>query len=1132
MRTVLGSLVLGSTLTSVGFGLAAVQAQPTPAPGKPVAASPRPSPAAARPMPKPAPAPVLSGSVRGPDGKPVEGAVIIYRSLGAPGRELAAMTKTDADGRFRADLKTAGPVYVRVSAKGLAARSFEKVQPGSPLAVALDRGQTIQGLVRDSAGEPLAQATVVASPSFGVATSGWDAGTQSIETRTDARGAFRIEGIGPGLHSLRAIARGYGSAYQSDVRPGATVNLMARPGGWLAGRVIDPKGLPVRGALVRAGKEPQFWWTSPVEATDAEGRFELGGLDPGTYSIVARHADFAPGIVMGVAADVEGRADLSIALTVGGTVTGRLVDSEERPLAGRVAAQELAGQPMAPALIELLRTDAGADGRFRIERFPPGSYTLGVLAPRFAGRRVEVDVPGGAAVDLGDITLEQGLAIRGRVRSSAGGPIADAEIATGGFDMFRGGVSVDTRSGSDGSFVLAGVLPGPTQINVRATGFASVNDKTMMPGEEPVDVILTPGGSIAGLVVEEDGRPIDAYRIAGNSSKGKPWEGRVEKSVGSADGRFLLEDLAEDTYVLQVFVPDRAPATVPAIRVVAGRTGDAGTIRVPRGGVVRGMVVEASGDPVIGATVKAYGATQEMMEWRDTLQALSEPSGSFEIKGVPEGRRQIVATHPDYAPGDALVDVVAGKGPVEARLIMTQGGRIEGVARKRDGTPLAGLEVGVYSSSRARSGGMRPNPVTRGDGTFTAEHIAPGQTYVNLMAPVGPGRMMSMMSKQVEVREGETTSVEFLSREILVNGHVTKSGTPLSGLRLRFMGEGGMSMSMSAGFDSVAAAPTGPQRHTGTTGEEGTFALIVDTPGKYWVNTESVDGRVSYPSREVQIPDVETHNVELTFSGVPVTGVVIDKETDQPVAQAFVRAIPKNKEKADPGGGGSARTGADGRFQFDTNPGDYMLSAGSDGYASTNVPVTVPASGLSDARLELEKGLEIKGRVVDTSGQGVPSLNVSARSSTDELEGKGAQTLADGTFRMAGLPARPFNLCAGTELAGYAVRTRVAPGGPDVTMTLRPAARIRLLVKGPDGAPIAKAWPNVTKLGGAPISVSWMGPRAPSDSAGIAELSAPAGALEIEVWSPAYKGKTTVSVAEGATANVEVTLSEPVPKPN
>ena len=130
---------------------------------------------------------------------------------------------------------------------------------------------------------------------------------------------------------------------------------------------------------------------------------------------------------------------------------------------------------MARALIELLRTEVGADGRFRIERFPPGSYALGVLAPRFAGRRVEAEVSGAEpVVDLGDIALEQGLAIRGRVRSSAGGPIADAEIATGGFDMMRGGVMVDTRSGPDGSFVLAGVLPGPTQVNVRASGFASV----------------------------------------------------------------------------------------------------------------------------------------------------------------------------------------------------------------------------------------------------------------------------------------------------------------------------------------------------------------------------------------------------------------------------------------------------------------------------------------------------------------------------------------------------------------------------------------------------------------------------------------------------------------------------------
>src|SRR5258707_11277406 len=112
MRTALGSLVLGSSLASVAFGVAPSQTQSTPPPSKPAAATPRPGPAATKPSPKPPPPPVLSGSVRGPDGKPVEGAGILFRSLGAPGREPAAMTKTDAEGRFRADLKTAGPVYV------------------------------------------------------------------------------------------------------------------------------------------------------------------------------------------------------------------------------------------------------------------------------------------------------------------------------------------------------------------------------------------------------------------------------------------------------------------------------------------------------------------------------------------------------------------------------------------------------------------------------------------------------------------------------------------------------------------------------------------------------------------------------------------------------------------------------------------------------------------------------------------------------------------------------------------------------------------------------------------------------------------------------------------------------------
>jgi large repetitive protein len=1130
MRRVLGFPVLACALASLPFSeFALSQTAPAPPPEKTPRAVPRSAPAASKPSPKPTPLPILTGSVRGSDGKPVEGALVLYRPLAAPPREFAAATKTDAEGRFRAELKVAGPVYVRVTAKGLAGRTFDRVQPASPLAVVLDRGQVIEGDVRDGAGQPLAQVRVLASPTLGVAVSSWETDKQSIEAMTDARGHFRLDGVGPGLYSIAATARGFGSARKGNVRPGATVNLIARAGGWLAGRVTDPKGRPLPGALVRAELEPQFWGGSTVATTDAQGGFELPGLEPGNYTVVARHADFAPGVARGVTVDAEGSADVALVLTTGAAVAGRVVDSEGRPLAGRVAGQELASLPMPRSLVELLRADAGADGRFRLERVPPGSYGLGVSAPRYSGRRIETEVSDGEGViDLGDIALEEGLAIRGRVRTSSGAPIADAEITTGGFDMMRGGVFTQTRSEADGTFVLAGLVPGPTRVNVSALGFASLNNKTMTPGGDPVDLILTPGSSITGLVVEESDRPVDSYRVAASPSKAMAgWEGRAEKSVGSPDGRFLLEGLAEETYVLQVVVPDRAPATVSGVRVSAGRTTDAGLIRVPRGGIVRGTVTEASGDPIVGAAVKAYGTTQDAMEWREELQTLSEPSGSFEIRGVPEGPRQVVATHPDYAAADVVVDVVAAKGPVDTRLVLTQGGRIAGVARKRDGTPLAGLTIFANSRSYRLSGGSRRNHITGADGSFTIEHVAPGPTFVSLMAGVGPGRMMSMMSRQVEVREGETTSVDFSSREILVNGRVTKSGTPMSGLRLHFMGEGGVSYSVSSGFDSVAGAPTGPQRNLGVTGEDGTFALIVDTPGKYWVRTESQDGRTSYPSREVQVPDVETHSVELTFSGVPVIGIVVDKDTDQPVAQASVNAVVKEKNGPR---ASSAQTGPDGRFQIDAEPGEYTLSARAEGYGVTNLAATVGASGLSDARLELEKGLEIRGRVLDASGRGVASARVDARAGESSDFG-GAEALADGSFRISGLAAKPYNLCAGSELAGYAVRTSVSPGGPETTLTLRRAARVRLVVKGPDGAPVPKAWASVTKLGGAAISVPRTGIFGTTDSTGVTEIATPAGTLEIVVRAEKYEGTVGVTVAEGATVTSEVTLAESVEKP-
>jgi len=59
------------------------------------------------------------------------------------------------------------------------------------------------------------------------------------------------------------------------------------------------------------------------------------------------------------------------------------------------------------------------------------------------------------------------------------------------------------------------------------------------------------------------------------------------KDVTAPDGRFLLEDLAEGTYVVRARAPEVMPGTVSGVRVVAGRTADAGVIRLGAGGIVR-----------------------------------------------------------------------------------------------------------------------------------------------------------------------------------------------------------------------------------------------------------------------------------------------------------------------------------------------------------------------------------------------------------------------------------------------------------------------------------------------------------------------------------------------------------------
>jgi hypothetical protein len=1103
--------LLASTLAVLAL---AVHASPQAPPARP--APPR-APAA---KPTPPPPPVLEGVVRGPDRKPLEKALVAAAPIAPPignrffERPTPVSTRTDAAGRFRLVLRKHEPQTVRVEAPGLAAATRKDVAPGTSLTFDLAAGGAIEGTVRDGdTGQPAANLRVVASQAGAfsvpdVAESG------RVVTRTDANGRFKLQGLANGVYHVSASGRGRGATGRGSVRVGSRVDLVVFPAGSISGTVLGADGRPLAGATVSPAARPWGWGS--VEPVDERGRFELNGLTPGVYDVVARAPGLAPAFAAEVTVDRRTDARIELVVRPGARVVGRLLDANERPVGGKVAVGDLDGRPVPRVLAEPFATEAAADGRFAIDGVPVGEHALGVTAPGLARQRVDLAVrEGERQVDVGDVRLEVGIAIRGRVRSKAGQPIADAIVRANVLRMGNDGT--EARSEADGTFVLAGLEQGVYRVSAEAVGYGQ-EDKTAETGGEPVELVLSPAGTITGRVVDERGRPVESFRVSARTNE-RPGMGfrmpRFEETT-SEDGRFTLSSVAAGDYVVSVSAAELAAATVPGVKVAEGQSVDVGTVKLTAGGIVRGTVVDQTGAGISGASVAVAPLPQNWMMSGPPVEVSTDPAGAFELKGVAPGSADVGASHPNYASADPVsVQVDTAKPTTDVRLVLTAGGRIEGSIRRRDGSGRGGLVVNANPMAR-----FRPTPsgflsaTTLPDGSFAIEHVPAGRINVTFFARSG-GPMSGASMRTVDVRDGETTTLEIVDREILLSGRVTRSGAPGSGLRIDAMSSKGMMFFGGLQQGAPPAPPTGPQRMTATTRDDGSFEMLVDEPGSYGLNAVTLDGRVRLPTRTVEVPDADAHAVELSFDGVAVTGVVVDKETEAPLPFAAVSARPKDKEKGYTGG----MAGPDGRFQLEVEPGEYTLVANArdGGYGSAETVVQVGEGGVAEVKLALPKGLTISGKVTDTTGRPAPGVNVRAlQSGTGAMSGGYAQTLPDGSFELKSLKEGAYTVVADGDDGSFAMRPNVSPGA-QVTLALRPGARLSVTVTLPSGAPAPDVYPVVVRVDG--VHVGGAGrPVGPTDAQGRTDMRVPAG--DLFVW--AFKDAPTAAQKQGGGKQVRV----------
>ena len=367
----------------------------------------------------------------------------------------------------------------------------------------------------------------------------------------------------------------------------------------IRGSVVDAQsGAPVRRAQVTATRRSGDRVTA---VSDAQGRFLVGGVPPGTYTLSVSKPGYlsssygqlrpgAPGIPLDVPSEIA-NGDLKMTIFRGGVIPGRVVDErgEPVPLAQVRALQyqyEHGGRRLSWAAAQGSNPFTDDRGGFRLYGLPPGRYFVVATAGAMSSSMIPVPPPpvvpdirvpmmtyfpnttdaanaqpitvtAGKETPAITITLGMGrpVRVRGRVIRSTGEPFEGGVEATpneGYVVLMRAGGSVRP----DGSFELRTMLPGSYQLTARdristAVKNQEVGHAIVTVGTDDVDdVLIVTGkpGVARGRIVVDDGTPLPrATQLTVTTVQASGLD-RVWRSNGSArvkdDASFELDGLA------------------------------------------------------------------------------------------------------------------------------------------------------------------------------------------------------------------------------------------------------------------------------------------------------------------------------------------------------------------------------------------------------------------------------------------------------------------------------------------------------------------------------------------------------------------------------------------------------------